>query len=176
MFASFVRLAKGRPSLTSETPCEPQAQDAERIYLTTVGVNCADSGRLALRGGDQRPIRRRGRRAQLRSEDDHRLGRAGTGAGGRRAPSGTGLIHHSDRSPQYCSHEYQAWTFERLQIRAKSETPAPVKVQAFARLVAEPTGLEPATSDVTGRRSNQLNYDSAWEPEFSNAPRAPVNW
>ena len=28
--------------------------------------------------------------------------------------------------------------------------------------VAEPTGLEPATSDVTGRRSNQLNYDSAF--------------
>jgi hypothetical protein len=28
-------------------------------------------------------------------------------------------------------------------------------------LEAEPTGLEPATSDVTGRRSNQLNYDSA---------------
>jgi hypothetical protein len=26
--------------------------------------------------------------------------------------------------------------------------------------MAEPTGLEPATSDVTGRRSNQLNYDS----------------
>ena len=31
--------------------------------------------------------------------------------------------------------------------------------------VAEPTGLEPATSDVTGRRSNQLNYDSAFKPE-----------
>ena len=29
--------------------------------------------------------------------------------------------------------------------------------------VAEPTGFEPATSDVTGRRSNQLNYDSAWK-------------
>jgi hypothetical protein len=28
--------------------------------------------------------------------------------------------------------------------------------------LAEPTGLEPATSDVTGRRSNQLNYDSAF--------------
>ena len=27
--------------------------------------------------------------------------------------------------------------------------------------MAEPTGFEPATSDVTGRRSNQLNYDSA---------------
>lgn len=26
--------------------------------------------------------------------------------------------------------------------------------------MAEPTGLEPATSDVTGQRSNQLNYDS----------------
>ena len=32
--------------------------------------------------------------------------------------------------------------------------------------VAEPTGLEPATSDVTGRRSNQLNYDSAIKPSF----------
>ena len=31
--------------------------------------------------------------------------------------------------------------------------------------MAEPTGLEPATSDVTGRRSNQLNYDSASKPE-----------
>ena len=29
------------------------------------------------------------------------------------------------------------------------------------KFLAEPTGLEPATSDVTGRRSNQLNYDSA---------------
>ena len=32
--------------------------------------------------------------------------------------------------------------------------------------MAEPTGLEPATSDVTGRRSNQLNYDSAQNPGF----------
>ena len=27
--------------------------------------------------------------------------------------------------------------------------------------MAEPTGLEPATSRVTGERSSQLNYDSA---------------
>jgi hypothetical protein len=31
----------------------------------------------------------------------------------------------------------------------------------YQGLLAEPTGFEPATSDVTGRRSNQLNYDSA---------------
>src|SRR5258706_14919373 len=36
--------------------------------------------------------------------------------------------------------------------------------KATALKVAEPTGLEPATSDVTGRRSNQLNYDSARKP------------
>jgi hypothetical protein len=28
--------------------------------------------------------------------------------------------------------------------------------------LAGPTGLEPATSDVTGQRSSQLNYDPAY--------------
>jgi hypothetical protein len=33
----------------------------------------------------------------------------------------------------------------------------------YRQKLAEPTGFEPATSDVTGRRSNQLNYDSAFK-------------
>jgi hypothetical protein len=35
--------------------------------------------------------------------------------------------------------------------------------QKILMMMAEPTGFEPATSDVTGRRSNQLNYDSAFQ-------------
>ena len=49
----------------------------------------------------------------------------------------------------------------KVKKRAFNETGALPKV-------AEPTGLEPATSDVTGRRSNQLNYDSAVNLKFSN--------
>jgi hypothetical protein len=37
--------------------------------------------------------------------------------------------------------------------------------------VAEPTGFEPATSDVTGRRSNQLNYDSAGNSSFQKSDK-----
>src|SRR5713226_4479969 len=37
------------------------------------------------------------------------------------------------------------------------------------------TGLEPATSDVTGRRSNQLNYHPAKVVGWRPASRAPRN-
>src|SRR5204862_8341146 len=43
----------------------------------------------------------------------------------------------------------------------KNESGCPSNEKQPLRLMAEPTGFEPATSDVTGRRSNQLNYASA---------------
>ena len=39
------------------------------------------------------------------------------------------------------------------------------------RIVAEWTGLEPATPGVTGRYSNQLNYHSVLLPLGTEAPR-----
>ena len=47
-------------------------------------------------------------------------------------------------------------------MRKTEQWAKPLIAQSFFK-VAEPTGFEPATSDVTGRRSNQLNYDSALE-------------
>ena len=41
----------------------------------------------------------------------------------------------------------------------KNKTQSPAKVLGFRHLMAGSTGLEPAASGVTGRRSNQLNYD-----------------
>jgi hypothetical protein len=43
-----------------------------------------------------------------------------------------------------------------VRVKKGAESTAPLG------LVAGPTRLELATSGVTGRRSNQLNYDPAW--------------
>ena len=56
-----------------------------------------------------------------------------------------------------------------MQEAGKEETTIKTKVkneksclrQLFGNLVADRTGLEPATSGVTGRHSNRLNYRSA---------------
>ncbi len=53
-----------------------------------------------------------------------------------------------------------------VSLKGKAVALQTVKSNRFE--LAEPTGLEPATSDVTGRRSNQLNYDSAFKPKIAD--------
>jgi hypothetical protein len=45
-------------------------------------------------------------------------------------------------------------------------------LEGFALLLATPTGLEPATSAVTGRRANQLRYGASTEANLGPS-RAP---
>ncbi len=51
-----------------------------------------------------------------------------------------------------------------------------LKSLIYKGILAEWTGLEPATPGVTGRYSNQLNYHSAWcnfcQPSFNDQPSA----
>ena len=49
-------------------------------------------------------------------------------------------------------------SFDRIKDRIEKKKPA--TVAGFNLNLADRTGLEPATSAVTGRHSNQLNYRS----------------
>ncbi len=53
--------------------------------------------------------------------------------------------------------------FYRPKNRPKKGKPA--LGAGFSQILADRTGLEPATSAVTGRHSNQLNYRSFQQPE-----------
>ena len=57
--------------------------------------------------------------------------------------------------------------FGPLHYRTKQK-PRRLKIHRAFGALAEWTGLEPATPDVTGRYSNQLNYHSAELFKFSN--------
>ena len=62
----------------------------------------------------------------------------------------------------------------QLSYPATKTWPAPAAWYRGARMTeAGATGLEPATSDVTGRRSNQLNYTPANGTRDYRMSRAP---
>ena len=90
-----------------------------------------------------------------------------TGAG-QFARTLTGHLHEVSRD----RHLGVRYSHDLIPPKGERQEPSPLKkkkatltsgpqVLTSLSYLAEPTGLEPATSDVTGRRSNQLNYDSA---------------
>ena len=57
----------------------------------------------------------------------------------------------------------RAWRPDPLSELSDSRPAGEARPAEFSKNVAGSTGLEPATSGVTGQRSNQLNYDPARE-------------
>ena len=55
-----------------------------------------------------------------------------------------------------------AWEFDEGWVRKDKRPRYHFHSSEALNLLAEWTGLEPATPGVTGRYSNQLNYHSAW--------------
>ena len=64
--------------------------------------------------------------------------------------------------------------FPEIPIFRELERKKPSKKLGFFFVLAEWTGLEPATPGVTGRYSNQLNYHSStaktWRPHGDSNP------
>ena len=76
---------------------------------------------------------------------------------------------HARKAANECAIEYRA---SRCSFAAKEKRREVAARESFN--LAGPTGLEPATSGVTGRRSNQLNYDPAAVEMFES--QAGVMW
>ena len=69
-----------------------------------------------------------------------------------------------------CAH-IRAWDGNAGTRRTKENAPAGRRRVVTVTLMAEWTGLEPATPGVTGRYSNQLNYHSEKSPIPGRNPR-----
>ena len=79
------------------------------------------------------------------------------------------ITSHRSREFERCQHLSPLFRAQAVDLIAQvlvgdtpTDTPAPDEEPTLSCLIlAGWTGLEPATSDVTGRRSNQLNYHPA---------------
>ncbi len=170
------------PSSARASPSRVSARVAD-------GARRSTAASTALPDADRRPLNHRGRRTPRHpalhrppSRPSRRPSRAPRRSPLALPPGPPRRGHHAARRPRRLAPTTAHLSAQALPNSATHTTRKPPV--AAARNAERPglqglppagaTGLEPATSGVTGRRSNQLSYAPGGNGKYANSRRAPA--